>query len=67
MAQSADAAREADNNITKMGATNTNAKNNYDNITKTVEVQLDVEIDMEALLKPCLALQQQQPQDMELS
>jgi hypothetical protein len=65
--QSAAAAREADNNITPMGATNSNKKDNDDKITKTVEVKLDVDvdIDIEALLKPCRALQQQQPQEME--
>jgi hypothetical protein len=55
--QSADVAREAYNNITTMGATNTNDKYNDNTITKTVEDKLDVHMDMdigmEALLKPC--------------
>jgi hypothetical protein len=68
--QSAAVARVADNNITTMGATNTNDKDNGDKITKTVEDKLDADVDadiyMEALLKPCRALQQQQqPQDTE--
>jgi hypothetical protein len=67
--QSAAAAREADNNITTMGATYTNDEDNDEKMTKIVEVKLDVdeEIHMEALLKSCLVLQQQQPQDMEVS